>query len=142
MQRPIGVTITAILMVANIFADIVLSFYSPSVVVPDAHPVGTMFSPVMLAVHVGLVVFIALQCMAVLYYWLGRYWARWVILTGCVYYLTGLRYLPRQLHQAPYTGAALTIASVFLALYLIWYLHTAVGRAWFARPQADNAIEK
>ena len=95
----------------------------------------------MLVIHVVLVAALALACITVLYYWLGRFWARWFVLGGCIYYLTGLRYLQRQWHHT-HLGAALTLGSAVLALFLIWYLHKRNVRAWFARALPEPATDK
>src|SRR5665213_398733 len=72
MQRPIGVTITAILMVVNIFVDVLLSLLSSSPVAPSTGPHGPTFSSFVIVLHIALVVLVAGQCVVVLYYWLGR----------------------------------------------------------------------
>jgi hypothetical protein len=141
MQRPIGVTITAILMVLNVFADIALSLISPSVELANTHSSGPGLSATVIIVHVVLIAFTVFQCTVVFFYWLGRPWSRWFVLVGCLFYLTGLRYLPRQWHQS-HPSAALTVGSAVLAFYLIWYIHTDVVRAWMTRPRAVYATDK
>jgi hypothetical protein len=134
MQRPIGVTITAILMVVNIFWDVLLSLLSPNVVVPNTSPHGPAFSPFVIALHIALVTFVVVQCVVVLFYWLGRSWTRWFVLVGCIFYLVGLKDLVPQWHRHhSYPDAALTLGSATLAVYLLWYLHTRDVRDWFAR---------
>jgi hypothetical protein len=135
MQRPIGVTITAALMVVNLFVDVLLSLLSPSVVVPNTGSHGPAFSSFVILLHVALVAMIVGQCVIVLCYWLGRSWARWFVLLGCVFYLIGLKDLAAQWHKHhSYLTAGLTIGSATLAVYLLWYLHTRDVRDWFARP--------
>ena len=141
MQRPIGVTITAILMVVNLFVDITLSLLSPTVVSPNSLSHGPVFSLIVIFVHIALVGFVLGECVVLLYYWFGRSWARWFVLAGCIFYITGLRVLPTQLHRRS-PGAALTVASAILAVYLIWYLHTRVIQDWFARATTASATKK
>ena len=134
MQRPIGITITAILMVVNIFVDVVLSLLSPTVAMPNADSNGPGLSPFVIAVHIALAVFLVVQCVVVLYYWLGRSWARWLVLVGCIFYLIGLKDLASQWHlHRSYASAGLTLGSAALAVYLIRYLHTRDVRDWLAR---------
>jgi hypothetical protein len=134
MQRPIGVTTTAILMVVNLFVDIALSLLSPTVVVPNTGSHGPEFSPFVVALHVALVAFTVGQCIVVLFYWLGRSWARWLVLVGCIFYLVGLKDLMTDWHRHhAYPSVALTLGSATLSLYLLWYLHTRDVRDWFAR---------
>jgi hypothetical protein len=128
-------------MASNMVADVALSLIAPGIMAPTPHPHGPVFSPIMIAVHVGLVAFIAVECVAVFYYWLGRFWARWFVLAGCVFYLTGLRNLATQWRQSHF-GAALTIGSALLAMFLIWYLYTRDVRIWFARSRATDATNK
>ena len=151
MQRPIGVTITAILMVVNIFVDVLLSLLSSSPVAPSTGPHGPTFSSFVIFLHIALVLFVVGQCVVVLYYWLGRSWARWLVLVGCIFCLVGLKDLVSQWHlHHSYPSAALTLGSASLAVYLIWYLHTSDVRDWFARstiaefalPAAPSVINK
>lgn len=148
MQRPIGVTLTAILMVVNIFLDVALPFISPTVTMTNERSGGPALSTVLIALHIALAALIAFQFIVVLYYWLGRFWARWFVLVGCIYYLVGLKDLISQWHlHHSYATAGLTLGSAALALYLIWYLHTADVRDWFARStiaafSASPAIDK
>jgi len=133
MQRPIGVTITAILMVVNIFADLLLSLLSSTAVVPNANSHGPTFSLYVVALHIALVAMIAVQGVVVVFYWLGRSWARWFVVVGCLFYLMGLKDLAAQWHQHHHANAGLTIGSASLAVYLLWYLHTGRILHWFAR---------
>ena len=133
MQRPIGVTITAILMVVNIFVDVLLSLLSPTVVLPNTGHHGPTFSSWVIVLHIALVAMIVAQCVVVVYYWLGRSWARWLVVAGCLFYLVGLKDLVRQWHKHhSYLTAGLTIGSAILAVYLLWYLHTSKILGWFA----------
>ena len=137
-------------MVVNIFVDVVLSLLSPTVVAPNPGSHGSAFSPFVIALHIALAAFIVMQCIAVVYYWLGRSWTRWLVLVGCIFYLVGLKDLASQWHQHSYPSAGLTVGSAILAVYLIWYLHTSDVREWFARstiaatapPVAPPVIDK
>jgi len=133
MQRPIGVTITAILMVVNIFVDVLLSLLSQSPVTPTTGTQEPILGSWVLVLHIALVVMVVAQCVVVVYYWLGRSWARWFVLAGCLFYLTGLTHLVSQWHKHhSYPTAGLTIGSAILAIYLLWYLHTSKVLGWFA----------
>lgn len=134
MQRPIGVTITAILMVVNVVVDVTLSLISPTVVAPAERANGPEFSVLVIALHIALVAFVLIQLVVVVYYWLGRSWARWFVLVGSIFYLIGLKDLPSQWQRHhSYPPAILTVGSAVLAVYLLWYLHTRDIRDWFAR---------
>jgi hypothetical protein len=127
-------------MVVNIFADVILSLLSPSPVAPNTGPHGPTFSSFVIVLHIALAVFVTGECVAVLYYWLGRSWARWLVLFGCIFYLVGLKDLASQwrLHHSV-MNASLTIGSAALAVYLLWYLHTGEVRDWFARSMTAAA---
>jgi len=143
MQRPIGVTVTASLMAVNLFADIILSLTSPTVVPSTSLSNGPVFTPIVIAVHIALVGLLLGQCIVLLYYWFGRSWARWFVLAGCIFYITGLREIMarwRQHHSVP--SVALTLGSAILAIYLLWYLHTRDVRDWFARSTVADVTNK
>jgi len=130
-------------MAVNLFADITLSLISPTVVPSNNLTHGPVFTPVVIAVHVALVGLLVGQCVVLLYYWFGRSWARWFVLAGCIFYITGLREIMarwRQHHSVP--SVALTIGSAVLAIYLLWYLHTRDVRDWFAWSTATAATKK
>ena len=127
-------------MVVNIFVDVLLSLLSSSPVAPSTGPHGPTFSSFVIVLHIALVVLVAGQCVVVLYYWLGRSWARWLVLVGCIFYLVGLKDLVSQWHlHHSVLNATLTIGSAVLAVYLLWYLHTRDVRDWFARSTISAA---
>lgn len=132
MQRPIGITVTAILMVVNVICDVTLSLTAPYVHGSTISPRGP--SNALIIVHFVLFAFVLAQCVFVGFYWLGRAWARWAILVGCLFYLMGLRSVVTEWHRR-HDIAALTFASAILAVYLLWYMHTERVRRWFARPK-------
>jgi hypothetical protein len=138
MQRPIGVTITAIFMALTAALDIIQSFVSLPSGGPSTHPSGPITSPMSLAIHAFLLAFVALEFVAVWGYWAGRSWARWLVLAGCFFFLTGLRDLRTQWIRSHFVGG-LTASSAVLAVFLLWYLHTTDVRVWFARPVAEPA---
>jgi hypothetical protein len=142
MSRPIGVTVTAILMAFNALADVATTFIGPHAAVTNPHPHGPVSLPIVVAVHIALVGVIIFGCVTVWYYWRGRFWARWIALGGCAYYLTGLRLLPGQLHRASLYAAELSVFSAVLSAFLVWYLFTSDVRAWFARPVAEPALDE
>ncbi len=129
MQRPTGVTITAILMAANICVDVYHALHTAPITVPNPDP-ATTTSHVMLLVHIGLVGLLAFEAISIIGYWLGRTWGRWLIIAGSLYFLFGLKSLPRDLHRSPFV-VGMDVYSAALAVYLLWYLHTAYVRTWF-----------
>ena len=135
MQRPIGVTLTTILMATNLFVDLIHPFFSKTLVVPQ-----TTHTPhhtaVTIILHVALFGFEAIQALAILFYWLGRPWARWLVLGGCVLYLTSLKDLHLFWHHAHFATVT-TLAAGALAVFLLWYLHTRHVRQWFSRAAAS-----
>ncbi len=134
MQRPIGVTITAILMVVNIFVDVLLSLLSSTVVLPNTGSHGPTISSWVLVLHIALVALVVGQCVVILYYWLGRSWARWFVVAGCIFNLIGLKDLASVWHKHhSYATSGLTIGCAILSLYLLWYLHTSKILGWFHR---------
>jgi hypothetical protein len=130
MQRPIGITITAILMVFNACADIVLTLLTPHAKTPETHFAGAALTPLVIAIHVVIVALFLFGFATVWFYWRGRSWARWVTFACCIFYITGLRLVPQQWHRSP-LGAALTIFSALLSVFLIWYLYRLNVRLWF-----------
>lgn len=139
MHRPLGITISAILMVSNVLIDVVLSLTSPTIT--SGHPSPNGPTVLVMAVHLILVLFIVAELVVVIFYWLGKPAARWGVLFGCIFYLYGLREIGSQWHRN-HAVATLTAVSGVLALYLIWYLYTREIRAWFSREliaQNENA---
>jgi hypothetical protein len=129
MQRPLGITVTAILMVANVVCDIALTFTSPAVRGVTISP--ATLSTGMIIFHAALAGLVLVDFAFVAFYWLGKAWARWAVVAGCLYYLMGLRTIVTQWQHRPAT-AWLTIASSALALFLLVYLHTERVQTWFA----------
>ena len=136
MQRPLGITVTAVLMVANIVCDVILSLTAPGIRDTVVTPRGP--SQVMIYIHIALVAFLLVQFGLVFLYWLGKAWARWAVLVGCLYYLQGLRNVVREWNLR-HEIAELTVAAATLSIYLLWYLHTERVRLWFALPKTESA---
>lgn len=132
MHRPRGITVTAILMAANPVCDVTLSLTAPGISNANIRPTGP--SMTMIFVHIALVAYIIVQLAAIPFYWLGRIWARWAILVGCLYYIVSLRTLSADWHRG-HDIAYLDMAAGMLAFYLLWYLHTERVREWFASPK-------
>jgi len=129
-------------MVLNACADIALAFLAPYVPSPHPRPTGPVFSPTVIALHVILIGLVVFGVVTVWAYWRGWPWARWLVFGGCIFYLTGLRLLPSQLHHYPPYGAALSIFAAALSIFLLWYLYTLDVRIWFARPRGSSATDK
>lgn len=132
MQRPLGITVTALLMVGNLVCDVFFALTAPYISNSAIKPTGP--SGLMIAFHVVLAAFILVEIVAIPFYWLGKAWARWAVLVGCIYYLYSLRSIVRDWHRR-HDIALLGIGAAVLAVYLLWYLHTERVRAWFARPR-------
>lgn len=136
MQRPLGITVTAILMVANVVCDVYLSVTAPYLRGRSANPNGP--SPLMIGFHIALAGAILFQFACVFFYWLGKAWARWAILVGCLFYLISMRKVVTDWNQNHRIGL-LTSGAGILSVYLLWYLHTEHVREWFARPKPGKA---
>ena len=137
MRRPIGISLTALFMALTICVDVA------HVLVPSARPAHTQalghVSPqVVLAIHVALTAFVALECITVIFYWLGRSWARWFVLVGCIYYLTGLKDLRFFWGRSPWVAFFAALDAV-LAIFLLWYLHWRDVRTWFHQRSNPHA---
>ena len=132
MQRPRGVTVTAVLMALNACLDIAQSFVALPSGGRSKHPSGSFFSPKIIVIHIILIGMMSFGFFTIFRYWLGSFWARWLVLAGCVYYLTGLRDIRSQWQTSHFIGV-LSLCAGVLSLYLIWYLHTDRAKAWFAR---------
>ena len=132
MTRPMGLTVSALLMVLSMVLRIVLS---PTPPVPanltESNNVDVLFGWA----------FIALQFFVIYFYWNARNWARIVILICSGWFLLGLVILsllpvPAWIHQAIWGGPlpfVRTIGDSLLAIYVLCYLNTPAIRAWFNR---------
>jgi hypothetical protein len=132
MQRPLGVTLTAILMALNIFVDVGHSFQTSSVRTPPIDAGGVTDPHMMLGIHIAVAAVIALECITVLFFFLGYSWARWFVLAGCIFYLIGIRSLRMDYFHSHFI-ALMDVLQAALSIYLLWYLHTHDVRTWFAR---------
>jgi hypothetical protein len=124
-------------MAANICVDVTHTLLGPPLGQPDIHHAVSNFSPAMLVVHLCVAALVAVECVAVGGYWLGRPWARWLVLAGCVFYLTSLRNLRTDWAHSHFE-AALDVYGGVLAVFLIWYLYKRNVRAWFARSLPES----
>jgi hypothetical protein len=120
MQRPAGVANTFILMcLTNASGYLSTNWQSP-----NAKRLFVVFT---LLISIGYVV--------LWFYWLGRNWARWVVLVECLQCFWNLRYL---VHRNPHATAfepVMIVAEAAIAIYLVWYLNTPSVRAWFQDPK-------
>ena len=82
-------------------------------------------------IHIFLGALVLFEVLAVCFYWLGRSWARQLVLMGCVFYLIGLKNLHEQWNHSHF-GAELSVAAALLAVFLVWYLNIREVRTWFA----------
>jgi hypothetical protein len=98
-------------------------------------------SHVMLVVHVVDSAIVGVECAAVWGYWFGRSWARWLVLAGCIFYLTSIKDLRRDWSHSHFS-ADLDVFGIVLAIYLLWYLHTHDVRLFFARRALRPATNK
>jgi hypothetical protein len=73
------------------------------------------------------------------FYWLGRNWARWLVMIECLQCFWNLKYLynhPNPL--APRIESPMIVLEAILALYLIWYLNTPTIRRWFQSNRTED----
>lgn len=131
MRRPLGITITALLAAAIIVYDVTLSMTAPGIANTAVSPSGP--TSLMIYFHLLLAAFVLVQIASIPFYWLGKNWARWIVLIGCIRDLYGVRNIAHDWHRR-HDIAMLTGGSAALALYLLWYLHTDRVREWFSQP--------
>jgi len=125
-------------MALTICIDVATAF-SPSARPTHTHALGPVSPNVSLAIHAALGAFVALECVTVVFYWIGRGWARWFVLVGCIYYLTGLKDIPFLWNHSRFT-ALFAVSDAILALFLLWYLHWSDVRIWFHERSIRQAI--
>lgn len=68
------------------------------------------------------------------FYWLGRNWARWLVLLTsllCLWNLWGLRLKTPPSQVAP-VRTTMILAEAAVAVFLLWYLNTKQVRWWFS----------
>ncbi|MEO7029427.1 MAG: hypothetical protein ABI147_08480 [Acidobacteriaceae bacterium] len=136
MQRPQGITVTTLLMAFNILMGIVVMLIGSSWSLANIHPAGhATVSGTILALRLMAAVALIVECVAVLFYWLGKFWARRLVLVGCAFYLFPIIHLRVSWRQSHF-GAAITVYGAILALFLLWYLFTREAKAWFPWPAA------
>jgi hypothetical protein len=116
-------------MALTICVDVATVFF-PSVRPAHTHALGPVSPHAALAIHTALAAFIALECTTVVFYWLGRSWARWFVLVGCIYYLTGVKDLAILWSHSRFIAIFAALDAV-LALFLLWFLHWRNVRTWF-----------
>ena len=116
-------------MALTICVDVATAFF-PSARPTHTHTLGPVSPHVSLAIHAALGAFVALECVTVVFYWVGRGWARWFVLVGCIYYLTGLKDVHSLWSHSRFTAIFATLDGV-LAVFLLWYLHWTDVCLWF-----------
>jgi len=106
MQRPTGITVTTFLMALNICVGIVFLIIHPLAAPANFYPAGRYTATqVMFCFRLLLFAFTALQCVTVWFYWLGKFWARRLVIAGCLLYLWQLVQL-RATWNHSHAGAA------------------------------------
>ncbi len=134
MQRPTGITLTALLMALDIIVGLVSMFLVPSLATSNIRAMGHLtLSQTLLIVRLGLFAIIAFEAFAVWSYWQSRFWARRLVLAGCVLYLYPILHLQASWNYSHF-HAVMTVYGAVLAIFLLWYLNTRDVRAWFPRP--------
>jgi hypothetical protein len=116
MQRPIGVTITFILMcVTNASGYLAINWQ-----LSNARTLFVFFT-----------IFIAIGYLVLWFYWQGRNWARWIVLVECLQCFWNLKYIFHRNPRATPFEPVMIAAEAAIALYLVWYLNTPTVRGWF-----------
>lgn len=126
MQRPKGITVTTILMsVLNMVGVFAVDWHKSKI------PVLGM-TVCLIATVVGFWV--------LRFYWLGRNWARWLVLLASVESLWCLRFVEHPTRSANALTEPVIVSEAILSLYLLYYLNTAPVRAWFSGARGTDAV--
>jgi quinol-cytochrome oxidoreductase complex cytochrome b subunit len=127
VSRPIGVTISALLMIISIMTLLAMFWIHP----PPANGVAPNYLARSTdALQTWSWVWSLIFAIVDLFYWYGNNWARLIVLINSVVRLLALPWA----HHHPWE---LTVRSVLvdgnavLAIYLLWYLNTPPIRDWF-----------
>jgi hypothetical protein len=118
MPRPLGITITTLLMcVTN-----AMGFFLINWKMPNAETLFVIFG-----------FFITLGYIALWFFWKGRNWARWLVLLECIQCLWNLATLESP-HRTldPRVSIPMVLIEGAIAIFLLWYLNTKPIRTWFA----------
>jgi hypothetical protein len=134
MQRPTGITVTTILMALKIAVGLVIIFFKPPWIAANLHPHGhvTMASAIF-TMRLIFIVVLPVACVIVWCYWLGQFWARRVVLLGCLFYLYEIVHLKASWNYS-HLRAVMTIYGAILAAFMLFYLFTREAKAWFPWP--------
>ncbi len=125
MLRPIGITVTAILMCISLFTETVVSL---------PRDLSTSYSAT-----IELIVVQIIAALFVWFYWTGHNWARWLVQIQSVICLVALLGLTKK-WSTSHIGGLVLIYDALLSVFLLWYLNTQRVRGWFAlcRETADR----
>ena len=138
MKRPLGITLTAILMAFKVCVGIGLILLSPHWFAANIHPIGHVTAAsVLFTFRVAFFMATVVACVTIWAYWAGQFWVRRVVLLGCLFYLYQLVHL-RTVWNNSHLQAAITVYGAILAVFLLWYLFTPEAKAWFPWPAAAD----
>jgi hypothetical protein len=135
MEKPLGITVSTLLMSLVLVVGIIMLFASP------LHPAPTRtLSPEMIVkfTHIFGLAFTVLVAVCVYFYWTGQDWARWLVMIDSVLKFFQIFHISKAFHTAPANGV-LTLCEGILALFLLWYLNTAAIRTWFVARKTEPA---
>jgi hypothetical protein len=129
MERPSAITPVTIAMCVTNLLGLFLVNWKPY---PHHHP-GTLFTYFAVLILVGYVVLWK--------FWLGRNWARWLVILTSICALWNLwqlrKPIPPQFDSA--VRAPMVLAEGVIALFLLVYLNLGGVRAWYIkRPYPDS----
>jgi hypothetical protein len=138
-KRPMGVEISSTLMALEICVGVVLILSMPFLTIPPKRPSSLTPTEMTVLVRAMQVAFVAFQCFVVWFYWLGRPWARRVVLVASALYAGGFLiqclgpfiYLAESRRHYSTADWFMGILETILAVFLLWYLNTCEVKAWF-----------
>ena len=111
MSKPIGITVSALLMMLSLVAGLVIAYIHGDT--------SLIFWAVIIALSV-----------VTYFYWTAHNWARMLVLIYCLLCLIPVRVVHHQWMLVRFSWIA--ACQALLAIYLLWYLNTRPIRAWFA----------
>jgi hypothetical protein len=135
MEKPLGITVSTLLMSLFLVVGIIMLFASP------LHPAPTRtVSPEMIVkfAYIFGLAFTVLAAVCVYFYWTGQEWARRLVMIDSVLTLFQLFHISKAFQTAPANGV-LSLSEIILAVFLLWYLNTAAIRTWFVARKTEPA---
>ena len=116
MLRPIGITVTAILMCISLLTETTVNI---------PRELSTSHSAT-----IELLVVQSIAALFVWFYWNGHNWAAWLVQIQSVICLVALLGLAKK-WSTSHAGTFVLIYDAILSVFLLWFLNTRRIRGWF-----------